>query len=71
MSNATFDSQDPNLPFSKADPKKEKYLGPENRRVNRRQSIDRREEVRFEVSASDRRVNPGRRSDDAIASRFW
>jgi hypothetical protein len=71
MSNATFGSKDPNPQFSKDNPYKEKYLGPEHRRANRRNKTDRRDEVRFELDASDRRQNPGRRSDDAVASTLW
>ena len=45
-------------------PKDEKYLGQERRQTNRRESTDRREEVRFEITKTDRRENQGRRSDD-------
>ena len=45
-------------------PKEEKYLGPEQRRTNRRKAIERREDVRFEIEKIDRREKQGRRSDD-------
>jgi hypothetical protein len=45
-------------------PKDEKYLGQERRKTNRREATDRREEVRFEIKTTDRRVKQGRRGDD-------
>ena len=45
-------------------PKEEKYLGPEQRRTNRRKATERREDVRFEIEKIDRREKQGRRSDD-------
>ncbi len=47
-----------------------KYMGQERRRVDRRQSADRRGDVRFEVNTSDRRQKDGRRDSDA-ALKFW
>jgi hypothetical protein len=47
-----------------------KYMGQERRRVDRRQSQDRRVDVRFEVDKSDRRQKNGRRHNDA-APNFW
>jgi len=40
------------------------YRGPEQRRVARRQSNDRRNAVRWEPSKDDRRHNYGRRTED-------
>ena len=45
-------------------PKEEKYLGQERRQTNRREATERREEVRFEIKKTDRRVKQGRRGDD-------
>ena len=45
-------------------PKEKKYMGQERRRTNRRESTDRREEVRFEIKKTDRREKQGRRGDD-------
>ena len=47
-----------------------KYMGPERRRDNRRVKNDRRGDVRFDLKASDRRENPGRREDDKLP-KFW
>ena len=47
-----------------------KYMGQERRRVDRRQSSDRRVDVRFEVDKNDRRQKNGRRHNDA-APKFW
>ena len=44
--------------------KEQKYLGQERRRTNRREAKDRREEVRFEITKTDRREKQGRRIDD-------
>ena len=41
-----------------------KYTGKERRKENRRESKDRREEVRFEIKKTDRRETQGRRKDD-------
>jgi len=46
------------------------YKGPERRRVHRRHRSDRREEMRFELDKTDRRVLAGRRSDDKKCT-FW
>jgi len=45
-------------------------MGPERRRDNRRQAVDRRVDVRFDPKASDRRQKDGRRENDA-APKFW
>ena len=44
------------------------YKGPERRRTQRRQTGDRRQEIRFEPDREDRRKNDGRRKTD---QRFW
>ena len=47
-----------------------KYTGQERRRVDRRQTTDRRGDVRFDMNTSDRRQKEGRRHNDA-APKFW
>jgi hypothetical protein len=42
----------------------------ERRRVDRRQTTDRRGDVRFDLNTSDRRQKEGRRHNDA-ATKFW
>ncbi len=42
------------------------YLGPERRKVDRRQNPERRQEFRFEIDADDRRQCPGRRRSDLL-----
>ena len=59
-------TEDPGTPG----PKGRKYTGQERRRKNRRNSKDRRADVRFEIDKSDRREKPGRRHDDS-APKFW
>ena len=46
------------------------YKGPERRRKHRRGHTDRREEMRFDLDKTDRRVCAGRRSDDKQV-KFW
>ncbi len=46
------------------------YKGPERRRKHRRSHTDRREEMRFDLDKTDRRVCAGRRSDDKQV-KFW
>ncbi len=46
------------------------YKGPERRRKHRRGYTDRREEMRFDLDKTDRRVCAGRRSDDKQV-KFW
>ena len=66
-----FESRDPGTDApSTAGPKGRKYTGQERRRKNRRNSKDRRADVRFEIDKSDRRQKDGRRHDDA-APKFW
>ena len=50
---------------------KQKYMGVERRRANRRTGVDRRTEVRFEPGKDDRRKNWGRRHDDETGHAFW
>ncbi len=40
------------------------YRGPDQRRQTRRQTNDRREDIRFEPDKEDRRKGPGRRKED-------
>jgi len=54
----------------KADPRKKKYLGIERRVENRRKAQDRRVDVRFDLTKTDRRQNSGRREED-IDLKFW
>ena len=68
---ASFYSRDPDrLIRDKADPSKKKYLGIERRMENRRTAQDRRVDIRFDMTKKDRRLNDGRREDDA-ALKFW
>ena len=50
--------------------KQKKYMGPEQRRGHRRNSEDRRKDIRFEMDKEDRRKNQGRRRDDETPD-FW
>jgi len=66
-----FESRDPGTADpSTTDRKGSKYTGQERRRKNRRNSKDRRADVRFEIDKNDRREKAGRRHDDA-APKFW
>ena len=47
-----------------------KYMGQERRHDNRRSGHDRRLDIRFEISAEDRRQSHGRRECDN-APTFW
>jgi hypothetical protein len=68
---ASFYSRDPDRFIrDKADPKKTKYIGMERRRTDRRKAQDRRGDVRFDLTKSDRRQTQGRRTDD-IAPKFY
>lgn len=49
---------------------KKKYMGEERRRKNRRVAADRRVDVRFDLTKSDRRKSDGRRENDASV-KFW
>jgi hypothetical protein len=51
-------------------PIKKKYMGVERRRENRRQAKDRRTDVRFDLTNSDRRETQGRRDGD-FTPKFW
>ncbi|HEX4880755.1 MAG TPA: hypothetical protein VFV18_00215 [Porticoccaceae bacterium] len=46
----------------------QKYTGPERRHKQRRNTADRREEIRFEPDREDRRQKNGRRKTD---QQFW
>lgn len=68
---ASFYARDP-LPLS-SDPLKsgkKKYMGEERRRGNRRKGHNRRTEVRFDLTKTDRRQSDGRRENDATI-KFW
>lgn len=52
------------------EPAKKRYTGVERRMEGRRKSRDRRVDVRFNLSKSDRRETDGRREDDALP-KFW
>ena len=53
-----------------SDPNKKKHMGVERRLGNRRVAEDRRSDVRFDLTKTDRRQNDGRRETDA-AVKFW
>ncbi len=44
-----------------------KYNGFERRKLHRRKDNERRQEIRFDLDATNRRVKPGRRSTDRSA----
>ena len=68
---ASFYSRDPDRFIrDKSDPKKTKYIGIARRRDNRRKAQDRRGDVRFDLTKTDRRQCEGRRADDA-APKFY
>ena len=75
---ASFYARDPGAEISDpltpedSDPSpiKEKYMGMERRRENRRQAKDRRTDVRFDLTNTDRRETQGRRKDD-FSPKFW
>jgi hypothetical protein len=68
---AVFGSHDTSpVTYDTEDPHSRKYGGPERRRNDRRQEADRRGDVRFDLSDSDRRQKVGRRHSDA-ATKFW
>lgn len=65
MAKATFGATDLSPVYINEEPSSsEPYSGSERRWNNRRSAEDRRKEVRFDFDSSDRRKNPGRRSDD-------
>jgi hypothetical protein len=47
-----------------------KYMGEERRRKNRRVALDRRGDVRFDLTKTERRQADGRRANDATI-KFW
>ncbi len=49
---------------------KKKYMGEERRRGNRRKGQNRRADVRFDLTKTDRRQTEGRRETDATV-KFW
>ena len=55
---------------SKTPGKQTKYMGQERRVKNRRMERDRRIDVRFSITNSDRRKLEGRRESDAVP-KFW
>lgn len=56
--------------FGEVERQKQRYNGVERRRQNRRARSDRRQELRFELDTTDRRVSAGRRADDNDI-KFW
>lgn len=70
-SRAAFYSRDPNPHSVDAkDPEKKQYMGEERRRHDRRNTSDRRDEIRFELNSNDRRQNTNRRESDSD-HKFW
>jgi hypothetical protein len=68
---ASFYSRDPDhLVRDKSDPSKKTYTGVERRRDDRRKAQDRRDDVRFDLTKTDRRQCEGRREDDK-SPKFW
>ncbi|HEY6132221.1 MAG TPA: hypothetical protein VIV27_09385 [Halioglobus sp.] len=68
---ASFYAKDPAPPSSnKANPTKKKYMGEERRKGNRRKAQDRRGDVRFDLTKTDRRQSDGRRETDATV-KYW
>jgi general secretion pathway protein A len=68
---AQFQVQEISPPtFSRVGENTEEKEGLERRLDNRRSSLERREEIRFEVNKEDRRKNHGRRHDDNSPD-FW
>lgn len=70
---AVFGAREPSIKaavFGAEDVHQQKYMGPERRHENRRSGHDRRYDVRFELSAEDRRQSHGRREGDN-APTFW
>ncbi len=56
--------------FEERQRRPESYAGAERRRKHRRGHKDRREDLRFELDKTDRRVCAGRRADDKNL-KFW
>jgi hypothetical protein len=56
--------------FGEIERPQERYTGAERRRQHRRKQTDRREELRFELDKTDRRVCEGRRGEDKNL-KFW
>ena len=74
MEKSIFESKDTQPVFAVAEEKSEageKYAGPNRRKDDRRESHERRGDVRFELNSSDRRQNPGGRRNDDVSVNFW
>jgi hypothetical protein len=68
---ASFYSSDPTPGTSDvSEPGKKKYMGAERRKEDRRKAKDRRDDVRFDLTKTDRRQIQGRREKDATP-KFW
>jgi hypothetical protein len=68
---ASFYSSDPTPVTSDVSEKSaKKYMGTERRRENRRKTQDRRADVRFDLTKTDRREKEGRREEDK-GPHFW
>ncbi|QIB64787.1 hypothetical protein [Kineobactrum salinum] len=66
-----FEARDLSPPgFCKGPDGREKYIGPERRRSNRRSNGERRATVRFAENKVDRRQLEGRREGDRTP-KFW
>jgi hypothetical protein len=74
MKKSVFESKDTHPTFAVAEENGEqsdKYTGPERRRDDRRANQERRIEVRFELTASDRRENPGGRRQGDVSVKYY
>jgi hypothetical protein len=68
---ASFYARDPTpVTSDTSKPSRKKYMGQERRRKNRRTALDRRSDVRFDLTKSERRQSLGRRENDATV-KFW
>ncbi len=68
---ASFYSRDPTPATSDlSKSNKKKYMGEERRRKNRRVTQDRRNDVRFDLTKTERRQSDGRRATDNTV-KFW
>ena len=71
LGKSSFYSRDPTLvPIGGEEQGTKHFKGDERRNDNRRQSSERRDEVRFDLNSGDRREAEGRRSSDAIP-KYW
>jgi hypothetical protein len=74
MKKSVFESKDTHPTFAVAEEDgelSEKYKGPERRRDDRRANQERRIEVRFDLTATDRRENPGGRRTDDVSVKYF